>query len=78
MVATVTVATNPFGVAITPNGAFAYVSSFGNTVSVIDTSSNTVVATVTVGPVPKSLAIGPTIKRSDRSIPLGSGIERLF
>ena len=40
----------PVGVAITPDGAFAYVANNGNhTVSVIETASNTVVATVPVG-----------------------------
>jgi YVTN family beta-propeller protein len=37
-------------VAITPDGAFAYVASFNSgTVSVIETASNTVVATFPVG-----------------------------
>ncbi len=40
----------PLGVAITPDGAFAYVANNGsNTVSVIETASNTVVATVDLG-----------------------------
>jgi len=42
-------------VAITPNGAFAYVTNqSSNNVSVIDTTTNTVVAIVPVGvgPVP--------------------------
>ncbi len=40
----------PRGVAITPDGAFAYVTNgASNTVSVIATASNTVVATVGVG-----------------------------
>ncbi len=40
----------PVGVAITPDGAFAYVTHFDSgTVSVIETASNTVVATVSVG-----------------------------
>lgn len=43
---TVSVGTWPRGVAIHPNGSFAYVTAGGSgTVSVIDTSSNTVVAT---------------------------------
>ena len=42
VVATVTVGTNPFGVAITPDGKHAYVANDGsNNVSVIDTASNT-------------------------------------
>ena len=40
----------PIGVAISPDGAFAYVTNSAvGTVSVIETSSNTVVATVGVG-----------------------------
>ena len=51
----------PGGVAITPSGAFAYVSNGGgsNTVSVIDTASNTVVATVPVGSAPAGVATTP-------------------
>ena len=58
--ATVTVGSGPEGVAITPDGAFAYVANSGsNTVSVIATASNTVVATVTVGSGPEGVAITP-------------------
>lgn len=40
----------PFGAALTPNGSFAYVpNNDDNSVSVIDTSSNTVVATINLG-----------------------------
>jgi YVTN family beta-propeller protein/parallel beta-helix repeat protein len=47
-------------VAITPNGAFAYVTNqLSNNVSVIDTSANTVVATVAVGSLPRGVAITP-------------------
>jgi YVTN family beta-propeller protein len=52
VVATVPVGAAPFGVAITPNGAFAYVTFNNinsNTVPVIATATNTVVATVAVG-----------------------------
>ena len=46
--------------AITPDGAFAYVviNNF-DVVSVIETASNTVVATVTVGVRPVGVAITP-------------------
>jgi len=61
VVGTITVGNGPSGVAITPNGAFAYVSnSVDNSVSVIATATNTVVATVPVGIAPRSLAIDPT------------------
>ena len=50
VVATVPVGTNPFGVAVTPNGAFVYVANFlSQNVSVIDAATNTVVATVLIG-----------------------------
>ncbi|MBI3799016.1 MAG: YncE family protein [Deltaproteobacteria bacterium] len=43
---------------------FAYISSlFGNTVSVVDTATNTVVATVPVGGGPKGVAVTPDGKR---------------
>jgi len=48
------------GVAITPDGAFAYVTNQGdNTVSVISTSTNTIVANVPVGSFPLDVAITP-------------------
>jgi YVTN family beta-propeller protein len=56
---------NGEGVAITPDGKYAYVSNSGNfanpgnTVSVIATASNTVVATVRVGTTPTGIAITP-------------------
>ena len=60
VVATVAVGTDPAWVAITPNGAFAYVTNIGsNNVSVINTATNTVVATVTVGTNPLGVAITP-------------------
>ncbi len=54
---------SPVGVAVTPDGAFVYVANFGsnNTVSVIATASNTVIATVPVGDGPSAFGqfIGP-------------------
>ena len=48
--ATVTVGTGPYGVAITPNGLYAYVANYNaGTVSVISTATNLVTATVTGG-----------------------------
>ena len=49
VVARVPVGSFPSGVAITPDGAFAYVANQGGTVSVIETATNTVVATVPLG-----------------------------
>jgi YVTN family beta-propeller protein len=60
VVATVTVASRPVAVDITPNGAFAYVSLDSDKVVVIATATNTVVATVTVGFFPRFMAIDPT------------------
>ena len=58
--ATVTVGTEPLGVAITPDGNYAYVINYGSgTVSVIEISSNTVTTTVTVGTEPYGIAITP-------------------
>ena len=57
---TVTVGANPLGVAVTPNGAYAYVANNDpGTVSVIATATNTVVATVTVGVNPYGVAVTP-------------------
>jgi YVTN family beta-propeller protein len=47
---TISVGVWPMGVAITPNGQFAYVTNLGDdTVSVIQTSDNTVIQTIFVG-----------------------------
>jgi len=48
----------PSGVAVTPNGKTAYVANSGsNNVSVIDTSTNIVTATVDVGISPNGVAV---------------------
>lgn len=50
----------PHGIAITPNGARAYVANVSsNSVTVIDTTTDTVVATVPVGFTPAGVAITP-------------------
>jgi len=60
--ATVTVGTNPRGVAVTPNGLFAYVTNYGaSTVSVINTATNTVTATISVGAGPQAVAVSRTV-----------------
>uniref|UniRef100_UPI0037C65456 YncE family protein n=1 Tax=Lysinibacillus sp. D4A3_S15 TaxID=2941227 RepID=UPI0037C65456 len=51
VVTTIPVGSDPLGVAISPNGARAYVSNHGlgaNSVSVIDTATNTVTATIII------------------------------
>jgi YVTN family beta-propeller protein len=48
------------GVAVTPDGARVYVGNFlGSTVSVIDTATNGVIKTVTVGQSPEGVAVTP-------------------
>src|SRR5229473_694523 len=70
LVAEIPVQVQPLGVAITPNGAFAYVTNSGKicdicaaiqspSVSVIDTSTYQVVATIPVGNYPIGVAITP-------------------
>ena len=58
--ATVTGGNAPFGVAISPDGAYAYVAnSYSGTVSVISTATNTVTKTVNVGGYPSGVAVTP-------------------
>src|SRR5262249_48322979 len=59
---TVIVGNQPSGIAFTPNGAFAYVANFvGSSVSVIDTATTTVVATISSASArtPNGIAITP-------------------
>jgi YVTN family beta-propeller protein len=49
----------PLGIAITPDGLYAYVANSGQTVSVINTTSNAVVAKVALGVDPSEIAITP-------------------
>ena len=63
-VATVTVGTNPYGVAYSPTNDRVYVTNnTSSNVSVIRPSDNTVVATVTVGTNPHGVAYSPTNDR---------------
>ena len=56
----VRVGKRPQGVAITPNGGYAYVANaLSNTVSIINTSTNTLFKTVRVGVFPNGIAITP-------------------
>ena len=76
VVATVKVGRGPLGVAITPDNEEVYVTNFGqdstlvpggvegNTVSVISTRNNKVVATVQVGNLPAGVAIRPDGQRA--------------
>ena len=58
VMATVPTSTDSYGIAITPDGSFVYVTNpASNTVSVIETIGNTVVATIPVGSSPQQIAI---------------------
>jgi len=64
--ATIAVGTAPQGIAVSPDGKYVYVANYGNaannggnTVSVIQTSTNTIIATVPVGTKPYGLAVTP-------------------
>ena len=61
VVTTVSMGSAPYGVAITPSGAFAYVTDNDlSTVSLIDTGSNTVIGSpIPVGDQPTGIAITP-------------------
>ncbi|TKI86366.1 hypothetical protein FC701_06155 [Bacillus mycoides] len=55
----ITVGYAPLEVAVSPNGARAYVTNqASHTVSVIDIATNTVIATVPVGVAPTGIATG--------------------
>ena len=55
---------HPVGVAVDPTGTLVYVVNFGsNTVSVLDTGSNTVIVAVTVGTFPVGVAVTTTGSR---------------
>ncbi len=65
--ATLEVGKEPGGLALTPDGTYAYVANYNEgsagTVSVIDTASAKVVATVPVGAGPSDVAIVPPPSR---------------
>ena len=56
---TVSIGGDLLGVAITPDGASAYVGGFAGAVSVIDTETNAVVDTIAVGSQPRDIAFTP-------------------
>ena len=65
VIATLTVGTAPFSIAITPDGQETYITDTGpNNVVVIDTNTKTVIATVTVGIDGTSVAITPDGKEA--------------
>jgi YVTN family beta-propeller protein len=59
LVAEMSAGVEPYRVAITPDGAFAYVTNIGGSVSIIATATNTVVASLPAAIVPLGLGITP-------------------
>ncbi|MCW4046139.1 MAG: YncE family protein [Candidatus Bathyarchaeota archaeon] len=57
-VPTINVGGTPFGVAVTPDGKYVYVSNFEN-VSVIDTATNRVVTSIVTEKLPMGIAVTP-------------------
>jgi YVTN family beta-propeller protein/cysteine-rich repeat protein len=74
----VTVGFVPAATSLTPDGAFVYVTNAaGNSVSVVDTTTNTVVDTVTVGDEPSSYGqfIGPDFVCGNGVLEPGEGCD---
>lgn len=60
VVTSVPVDSNPFSVAVTPDGSRAYVANLsGSDVSVVDTATNTQIATIPTGPFTTGVAVSP-------------------
>jgi len=60
LVTTIPVGKNPYGVSVSPNGAWAYVANMDdNSVSVINTATNTVITTIPVGTRPQGVLVSP-------------------
>jgi YVTN family beta-propeller protein len=60
LIGIVSVGDSPYGVAVTPDGSNVYVTNWADdTVSVIQTSDNTVVDTISVGASPRGVAVDP-------------------
>ncbi len=58
--ATIPVGTEPYYVAVTPDGSEVYIANlFAGTVSVINTTTNTVIATIPVGDRPTGITVSP-------------------
>jgi YVTN family beta-propeller protein len=65
VIATITVGTAPFAVAVSPDGGTVYVANIdSDNVSVIDTATNKVIATITVGNSPRAWRSARTAARS--------------
>ncbi len=62
---TIPVGTNPFGVAVSPDGTRAYVTNYGSaSVSVINTTTKAVTATIPVNGSPRGVAVSPNGTRA--------------
>lgn len=69
---------SPFGVAVTPDGAFVYVTDLSdNSVKVISTAFNSVVQIVPVGNFPQSIAIGTLTETPPPPDPIESLIDQV-
>jgi YVTN family beta-propeller protein len=61
VITTISVGSEPYAVAITPNGAYAYITNAdSNSVSVVNLATNTVTETLTVGAGPYGVAVTPS------------------
>jgi len=74
--AATSVGSNPHSLAFSSDGSRLYVANYGahgggipGTVSVINTATNTVVDTITVGVNPSSIAVGPTTTSTPAAVP---------
>ena len=69
---------SPNGIAVTPDGAFVYVTNLSNnTVSIMTTATNSVVAAIPVGNFPQSVAFGVFIPEPPPRDPLDVLLEQL-
>jgi len=69
---------SPFGVAVTPDGAFVYITELSiNSVLVIDTATNSPVTIVPVGHFPQSIAFGILTEEPPPPDPLDVLLEQL-
>jgi YVTN family beta-propeller protein/VCBS repeat-containing protein len=68
VVSTVAVGAQPYGISISPDGSLLYAANGNDTVSVINTKTNTVVRTVTVDSAPKTNTHGIAVSPDGRQI----------
>ena len=77
-VARLSVGSSPNGVAVTPDGAFAYVTDLGDrTVRVISTANNSVIALLQVGNFAQSIAFGTFVPEPPKPDPIESLIDQV-